>query len=179
MYEVDGRDRVVELRDVPQSSVGAPLPFIMSSEYRLVLAYLVENPPEHWDGSSVRVVGPTTSGETIALVTFEGSAALMFGGPNDEAFSGHPLAGRGLHPYAAFRIEDSSWIRRLERMNAVHPYHKAERFWELQHLVFAFHDSTLECVCRSYQSKVLQGSIEAVVPEMKRLLEQRRRRTRG
>lgn len=75
MYEVDGRDRVVELNDVLPSSVGAPLPVVI-----------------------------------------------------DEAFRGHPLASRGLHPYAAFRVEDSSWVRRLECMNAVHDSHDPERF---------------------------------------------------
>jgi hypothetical protein len=70
----------------------------------------------------------------------------MFGSPNDEAFHGHPLAERGLGPYGAYRVEDSSWIRRLERMNSVHPRHDPERFRALTHCVLSFHDSTFECV---------------------------------
>ena len=58
----------------------------------------------------------------------------MFGPPNDEAFSGHPLASRGLHPYGAFKIENSSWIRHLEKMNSVHPNHHPERYFKLQHV---------------------------------------------
>ena len=41
-------------------------------------------------------------------------------------------------------IRESSWIRRLERMNAVHPYHKPEHFVDYRHFVFAFHDRTLK-----------------------------------
>ena len=58
---------------------------------------------------------------------FEHCYAHMFGPPNDEALRGHPLAGRGLRPYAAFEIRQSSWLRRLERMNSVHPRHDRER----------------------------------------------------
>jgi hypothetical protein len=97
---------------------------------------------------------------------FRGVAAHMFGPPNDEAFRGHPLAARGLHPYGVFRIENSSWIRKLERMNSVHRQHRPERYRELQHLVFAFHDSTFECVCRTFTVTQTSGSITGIVPEM-------------
>ena len=32
MYQVDENDKVIELKDVPQSSVGAPLPIVLSDE---------------------------------------------------------------------------------------------------------------------------------------------------
>jgi hypothetical protein len=70
--------------------------------------------------------------------------------PNDEAFSGYPLADRGLMPYGAYRIERSSWVRRLERMNRVHENHRAERFDRLTHFVLTFHDSTFECVAERF-----------------------------
>src|SRR5918993_96392 len=124
MYSVDERDKVVELEDVPQSSVGAPLPIVLSDEHKILLAYIVEDKPSDWDGSYVRVVDPSTPGEPLALVEFSSYSTLMFGPPNDEAFAGHPLTGRGLHPYGAFRVENSSWVRQLERMNSVHPYHE-------------------------------------------------------
>jgi hypothetical protein len=94
----------------------------------------------------------------------------MFGPPNDEAFHGHPLSKRGLHPYGAFRIEESSWIRNLERRNSVHRFHRPERYWKLQHLVFAFHDSTFECVCDGFDVRTTRGSIVGAIPEMLRLL---------
>lgn len=163
MYTVDGRDKVVELQDVPQSSAGAPLPIILSDEYRLLLAYIVQAPPMGWDSSHSRIVPPSTSGEPFALIEFASYRSIMFGPPNDEAFEGHPLADRGLRPYRAFEIENSSWIRQLERMNTVHPHHKPERFQNLRHFVFAFHDSTFECVAEGYTIWQHEGSLESLL----------------
>jgi hypothetical protein len=83
----------------------------VSDEHRLVLAYLIQKTPVGWDGTSVRIVGPSSDDEPVALVKFEQCYAYMFGPPNDEAFHGHPLAKRGLHAYGAFEVEHSSWIR--------------------------------------------------------------------
>ena len=133
MSSVDERDKVIEIRTVPQSSVGAPSPIILSDEHRILLAYIIQAPAE----SSLE-----QEGEDFALIEFQRYRSFMFGSPNDEAFSGHPLASRGLHPYACFQIEASSWIRRLERMNSVHFGHDPSRFARYNHYVFAFHDST-------------------------------------
>ena len=166
MYSVDERDKVVELAGVPQSSVGAPLPLVLSDEHRVLLAYLLEEFQPDRDGTSVRVVDPA-SNESIALVEFTLYSTYMFGAPNDEAFHGHPLAARGLTPYGAFQIENSSWIRQLERMNSVHPSHRPERFERLRHYVFSFHDSTFECVAQSFTLTTHEGSLETVLPIMR------------
>src|SRR5215469_2094854 len=173
MYEVDQKDQVVTLEGIPQSSVGAPLPLIVANEGRIVLAYYMDSTDPSWDGEIVCIVDQERSNEPIALVRLE-CFAHMFGPPNDEAFSGHPLASRGLHPYGAFRIEGSSWIRGLEKMNRVHRSHKPERFHTLQHLVFAFHDSTFECVCRKFDVRTEYGIVGSnVLPSMLALLRER------
>ena len=171
MYEVDSKDRVVQLPDLPQSSVGAPCPIVLSDEHSTVLAYYLQETPEGWDGTSVRVVGPGSSDEPLAIVRLTDCYATMFGPPNDEAFEGHPLAERGLEPYSAFRVESSSWIRQLARMNSIHPYHSDSAFERYQHLVFAFHDSTFEAVCGSFEISRGHGSITSVVPRMVELLD--------
>lgn len=163
MYTVDGRDRVVELDDLPQSSIGAPCPHVLASEHDLVVAYFVEDASNDWDGRSVRMVGPDSAGEPAALVRFSRVYASIFGPPNDEAFSGHPLERRGLHPYGAFEIAESSWIRQLERMNAVHPYHRPERFSAYRHIVLAFHDSTFECVAEAYSCELTTGPLTGIL----------------
>lgn len=168
MYEVDERDVVVPLEDVPQSSIGAPLPFVIADEGCVVLAYYIENGSRPLAGIP-RIAGPIDSDEPVAIVRFD-RGSHMFGPPNDEAFSGHPLSGRGLKPYGAFRIKDSSWIRKLERMNLVHAKRRPERYRKLQHLVFTFHDSTFECVCEGFDVRIGQGSIHDVLPEMVKLL---------
>jgi hypothetical protein len=171
MYEVDNQDRVLRLEGVPQSSVGAPIPLVLADENRVVLAYYLGPDVEKNEALSlsVRVIDPALA-ERVALLRFEGCFAHMLGPPNDEASEGHPLAGRGLEPYAAFRVENSSWLRRLERMNRVHRYHRADRFWELQHLIFAFHDSTFECICKTFDVDTRTGSIAEMIPEMVKML---------
>lgn len=169
MYQVDEKDRVVELQNIPQSSVGAPMPFILCDEHKLFLAYYLQNTPSGWDGTWVRVVTADTE-DYIALVAFDGYESFMFGAPNDEAFHGHPLAARGLEPYTVFEIKNSSWVRNLEKMNSVHPYHKTERFDKLKHFVFAFHDSTFECVAENFDISISQGSMKDVLEEMKQKL---------
>ncbi len=162
MYEVDSRDSVVALTDVPSSDVGAPLPAIVAAEHHLDLLYLVSEPDPNWDGTYANAVGPDSDGELVARVTFERPYAHMFGPPNDEAFSGHPLADRGLSSYSAWEVRDSSWIRRLERMNSVHPYRNTSNFERLRHFIFAFHDTTFECVAWRYKAHLERGSISSV-----------------
>ncbi|HXI91117.1 MAG TPA: hypothetical protein VNO24_13965, partial [Blastocatellia bacterium] len=132
MYSVDEKDRVVPITDIPQSSVGSPIPIVLSDEFVTVVAFYLQNTPEGWAGTWVRVVSADTEGEPVALVRFSLCHAFMFGPPNDEAFAGHPLASRGLEPYGAFLIENSSWVRQLERMNSIHPSHNPERYETLK-----------------------------------------------
>ncbi len=135
MYDVDGSDTVIRVTELPQSDVGAPMPALAAAEHHLEVGYIARPRGE----------------EKIAVVRFGRPYAHFFGPPNDEAFEGHPLAGRGLEPYGAFRIEASSWIRRLERINSVHEYHRPEAFAELTHFVLTFHDKTFECVAVSFE----------------------------
>ena len=165
MYEVDHLDRVVKLDDVPQSSVGAPLPVVVADEHRLQLAYLAQTHDPGWDGTEVRIVD-ASSDEPCVLVRFTQPYAWSHGPPNDEAFEGHPLAARGLQPYTAHRIDGSSWVRRLERMNSVHEYHEPETFDRLRHYVFAFHDSTFEAVAVSFDAIRVDGPLTRVVALM-------------
>jgi hypothetical protein len=163
MYVVDRRDRVVPLSDLPLSSVGAPCPLVFAEEGRLVVGYLLEDTPADWDGSDARMVSSDSEGEPAVIVRFTGPRASMFGPPNNEAFSGHPLAARGLKPHAASEVLQSSWIRALERMNSVHPYHRPESFSTLRHFVIAFHDSTFECVAKGYTWERAQSPLARAV----------------
>jgi hypothetical protein len=170
MYAIDERDRVVPLDDLPQSSVGAPCPLVMQDEFTAVVAYYVETPDPDWISETVRVIDPDSSVEPVAIVRFRGMCAAMFGPPNDEAFHGHPLACRGLHPYSGAAIYDSSWIRILERMSAVHPNHRPERYARLSHFVLAFHDSTFECAAAGYDFVLASGPLDRLAGKMLVLL---------
>jgi hypothetical protein len=171
VYTVDSKDTIVELKGAPQSDIGAPLPFVWADDYRLILEYLVSEPDPKWDGSYVNVVSPDTPGALVAIVRFKRPYVHMFGPPNDEAFHGHPLASRGLTPYAAFEVINSSWLRHLEKMNSVHPYHNRERFMENRHhFVFGFHDSTFECIAESFSVILQRGSLTSSIEHVLRFL---------
>ncbi|MBI3712151.1 MAG: hypothetical protein HY253_04195 [Burkholderiales bacterium] len=165
-YTVTERDSVVRLSDVPQSSVGAPLPCVIATEHSLAVAFLLQENDPNWDGSYVRVVSQESDNEPIGIVRFTHAIAHFFGPPNDEAFGGHPLAERGLEPYGAFEVTSSAWIHALERMNAVHPYHKPEHFKDYKHFVLSFHDTTFECVAVSYSCEVHRGNLQQVMVEL-------------
>jgi hypothetical protein len=171
MYEVDKLDRVVELNDAPPSSAGAPLPLVLSDEHNVLLGYLISVPDPNWDGTYVRSLGPLTPDQSVAIVRFESPYAHLFGPPNDEALGGHPLASRGLRWYGVFEVMESSWIRRLERMNSVHPRHKRAWFLEdKRHFIFTFHDSTFECIAKSYTIERVGGTLASALDRMRELL---------
>ena len=166
MYVVDMLDTVLQLHDAPWPDAGAPLPVVLCNEHDVLLAYIVAAR----EAGGIREVSPKTSGVPIAIIKFLFCRSYMFGSPNDEAFTGHPLAARGLAPYAAFEIEQSSWIRQLERMNAVHPNHKPELFASYRHFVFAFHDSTFEAVADGFEVQLMSGSMRSAVSKMVEML---------
>ena len=159
MYTVDELDRPVKLEGIPLPDTGAPSPMVFVEEHHLVLSYwLCDQPP----------YPPTTA--PLAIVRFSRPYFHMFGPPNDEAFAGHPLADRGLDPYGAFRVEKSSLIRSLERMNSVHRCHNPTTFDAMTHYIFTFHDSTFECVAHGYDSSIVRGPIASTVPQMASLV---------
>ena len=160
VYQADKRDRVVELKDIPQSSIGAPIPVVVAAEHFTAVAFYMQSIDPEWDGTTVKVMDVNSEEEPIAIVRFNYCYAQFFGPPNEEAISGHPLHTRGLEPFANFEVEDSSWIRTLEKMNSVHPYHKTKQFMEdKRHFILAFHDSVFECVAKDYSVETTFGSI--------------------
>jgi len=149
MYIVDELDRAVELEGFPLLDPGAPCPNVFAEEHQLVLSYCVRDEPPY---------PPTTA--PLAIVRFSRPYFHMFGPPNVETFDGHPLANQGLHPYGVFRVEKSSLIRSLERMNSVHEHHNPATFDAMTHYIFSFHDSTFECVAESMEAAIEQVGLD-------------------
>lgn len=162
MYSIGEKDRVKQLKDVPKSDVGAPMPTLLAAEHLLVLAYRIAEPDPNWDGTYINVVSNESS-ETVAVIEFHRPSLHMFGPPNDEAFDGHPLTKRGLRPYSTVEILDSSWLQLRIEMNRVHRYHSDAMFADLRHFIFAFHDSTFECLARDLTISRMRGSIVDII----------------
>lgn len=168
MYPVDDSVSVKSITNIPQCSIGAPIPSVVSGEHRTaVLFYIEKEVAADWDGTSVRVVSADSEDEQVACVIFDFCYATMFGPPNDEVYDGHPLSEKGLGPYGVFEIIDSSWIRLLESLNSVHPRHDKENFMmNKHHYVLSFHDTNFECVARDYEVSLHSGSIKTVAAKI-------------
>lgn len=148
---------VRELNDIPKCEAGAPLPAIVCDEHHTSLFYFAEKFDQNWDGSTIRMLTPQSSGEVCVVVRFKFPLAHFFGPPNDEAIDGHPYAKIGLRSYGIFEIINSDWIEGLRSRNRVHPNHSDVMFEGLRHLIFTFHDTTFEIVSDGYQFDVLSG----------------------
>jgi hypothetical protein len=59
MYPIDRKDEVVPRAGIPPSSMGAPYPIVVADEFSVTVAYFIENVPSDWDGTSIRVIGPS------------------------------------------------------------------------------------------------------------------------
>jgi hypothetical protein len=166
VYTVDKRDRIHELTDVPLPSSGAPGPLVLADESTLVITYITATTSTgQADGSSL-----PSGDEAASIVVFRPCYASHFGPPNDEAFTSHPLADRGLRPYGAFEVESSSWLRGLETRNRGHPRHDPRMFQQLRHWVWTFHDSVLECAALSYAAVEAQGRPDDLLSRMHEML---------
>lgn len=171
MYEVDHLDEVTELENVPKPSIGAPNTVLVASQHDVLIAYYTENSPEEFDGTSIRGVSLDKANQPVIIVHFENCYTHLFGLPNDEAFSGHPLYSRGLRPYRIYEIKNSSWLRNLEKINSVHPNHNKDWFMsEMQHYIFSFHDNTFECIAERFNIERLTGSLKTIIPYMGKFL---------
>jgi hypothetical protein len=156
MYTVQKHDQVHELDDVPFPDPTAPNPLVLADGATLVIAYRSAPSTGHADA------GCRQSNATC-LVVFRDCFAIHFGLPNEHAFATHSLPDRGLRPYGAFEVENSSWIRGLEERNRGHPRHDPQLFDRLRHWVWTFHDTVLECAASSYLAEEVDPEADLVL----------------
>ena len=151
---------------------GAPLPYLLQNDYRTFLAFFLRDVDQNWDGTYVKVRNPNSGlSEKLALIEFEQCICAKMGDPNDEVLHGHPLYGKGLAGYEAMVVENSIWLKALEKINAVHDAYNPE-FWRgLRHYILPFHDSTFECVARGFRVEVFEVPLSDLLSEVcKRLM---------
>ena len=128
--------------------------------------------------------------ENFALLTQQGAYLLLekndnnvfalhfdssyskYGGPNDEAHGGHPLAKYGLGFYGLFEVENSPWIDEMMVANRVHPRHSDSLFAGYRHYVACFKDIKFESICRHMKEVTLsKNDLDALVAAELRNLE--------
>jgi hypothetical protein len=152
---------------------GAPLPYLLQNDYRTFVTFFVRDIDPNWDGSYVKVRHPDSPmAQKLAVVEFQRCICTKMGTPNDEVFHGHPLHGKGFAGYLALAVENSNWLKELEAINAVHSNYKSEPWRELKHYILPFHDSTFECVARSFIVETYQTNLPQLLSEIcRRLIE--------
>ena len=173
MYIVDGDDRVRFFKGVPVPETGAPMTRFLCNDSCVVLSYLIASAQTLPLPKEFTFDEADPYAEHFAIVRFHRYCAVMYGPPNDEALNGHPLYARGLQFYDPQEVEDSSWIRELERMNRVHSRHDPKFFAKYRHFIFAFHDATFECIAEGLEFELRDGSLEEIHDRMKALLTER------
>jgi hypothetical protein len=146
---------------------GAPLPYLLQNDYRTFLIFFVSDPDPNWDGSYVNVREPgRLAASKLAIVEFEGCVSAKMGVPNDEVFHGHPLYGKGLESYRPLRVENSAWLKEVEKINSVHVAYVPEVWSRRTHYFFGFHDSTFECIAESVVLERREASLPEVLTEI-------------
>lgn len=144
---------------------GEPMPHLLVSDHRTLLSFLLNEPDPAWDGTYIKSIGMEQP-EPLALVEFERCVSAKLGAPNDEVFHGHPLSGKGCEPYSAQQVVNSRWIKEIEAINSVHSQYRAEHWRDLHHFIFWFHDTTFECIARSYKVETHRISIRSLLELM-------------
>ena len=146
LAEAEGRPYAVLCNCPVHWDVGAPLPTLIQSDQVAFLFFLLADDEE-----------------AVGQLQFQRLLSSSFGAPNDETFEGHPLHGSGFEPYRAMRVVNSKWVPRLEKMNSVHQHHDPATYASMEHFIFPFHDTTFECVAKSFSvSKVKSRLSDAV-----------------
>ena len=96
-------------------------------------------------------------GATVHALRFP-FTRLRYGGPNDEARSGHPLGKVGLGYYGLYQVEQSPWLQEVVAENRVHPSHSDALFANKKHFVACFKDVMLEVISSGYQEVAMPES---------------------
>lgn len=141
---------------------GSPSPQIYVNESLLLLTYRLHNPDLHDATTTNDVEAYLAAKGRHALFTFSHALVHCFGWPNNEVLHAHPLYERGLGFYGVFEVQQSSWIRQLEKGNSIHFNHQAVAGWldRYHHYIITLHDNTFECVARGYQFQIVEDPAE-------------------
>ena len=151
----------------PRWDPGAPLPHLVSNGSRAFVVCLASQPDPHSDGTCVTMVSPADAHPSLLVVIeMRGCSDIRFGGPGDEAISGHPLHGKGLGGYRAHEVLNSAWIEERIKVNSVHPQHSEAPFRQLHHYALLFHDEMLEALADGIESRLVKGTMRTTLASL-------------
>ena len=74
----------------------------------------------------------------------------------------------GLKPYSFFSVNDSDWIKEIERIETHHPYYDEQGYNNLNHYILTFKDNTFECIAEDYH---IEYSFETIQDTFNKVVE--------
>lgn len=155
-----GEEHAIPLEFPAKWDIGAPMPHLLTNDHKCLLIFYLSETTSEWDGTVVSVVDPSSDAPaSLALVEFDLCTSAKLGAPNDEVFEGHPLSGKGQAGYAAQEVVNSRWIAEIEAINSVHVGYDPSNWRDARHFIFWFHDSTFECIARSFKIELHNESL--------------------
>lgn len=80
-----------KLSNIPEPSVGAPIPVLISEEHDTTLCYYMEASNSEWDGKTCRMVKSDSIEDYVAVVKFKGTQESRFGPPDENEVCSHPI----------------------------------------------------------------------------------------
>jgi len=134
------------LFELPAMDTGSPTPTALWGNRKFLLYY----------------APATAASETVVILEFQHGLAIRWGPPSDESLMWHRLWGKGLAFYSAHLVDDSDWMKELERTEA---HHRSSPGWirAYGHYLFTFHDQTVECIARECNWRLRPGGMAEAI----------------
>lgn len=151
-------DTVVEydIGCFPELAVSGPV--LMADDERLVFSF---------NATRLAADGHHREDAGRAVVRVPSCLTFKFGHPNDEARPGHPLYARGFVGTAVYEVLGSSWAAEQARQNRVKFPDFDLLSLGIRHFLFAFHESTLEVLCRGLEVSMSAEPLSAEISRMR------------
>ena len=143
-------EQIVELDLGCRPEGGVSGGVLVSSEYSTFLTFNAVKPSE--DGSRVESAGH-------AVVEFSRCRLTKFGYPNDEARWG--IARYQEISYGIYEVTNSEWIPEIVRLNR-YSFPDTPDDTTTRHFLFAFHDSTFECLATDMRLELTTEPYEQI-----------------
>lgn len=148
--------KLAEINTILHVQTGAPVPVVMSDEYKLNLFYYY-NKIFSESISEMPIERNSSVDKGIAVLIFKNHIIYKFGYPNAEILQSHPYYNLGLESYNLYEVVESDWVKEIETMNKLHPFHNPIRFKMYRHFIITFEDSTFECIAQGLELSFFQN----------------------
>ena len=100
----------------------------------------------------------------LAVIRLKRCMQSKFGYPNDEAYSGHPLYGKGFTGLGVFEVINGNWEQTLIEQNRIAFPNTSP--WNLRHLIFPFKENVLECLVEGFEVRIENRPFAELVAEV-------------